>query len=165
MSVPAISRRNNRRCFYLSSLPTTVYKKYRKLLRRNLDKFSICYLHSLSLHADTNNAGLIHALPTSSVSKVHKTHSTGLEPRTFFGFVTLFPSRPRRNKRLRSWRLSSTVLSFRATESISTGALTPTLFRGCGLCLWNIIFETTLVLVPCFYRAWFLSYINRPHPV
>jgi hypothetical protein len=66
--------------FYHHYLP-----KYRKYLYWNSNSeqvFWVCDLCSFSLLAETSNAGIIYVLLPSLVTKVQKTSSPGLKPRT-----------------------------------------------------------------------------------
>jgi hypothetical protein len=64
----------------------------------------------------------------------------GSNPGQLFEVVTFFLQSPHQNKLHWSWRCSSIMLSFRATETTFTR--NRTVFRGCGLCSRNLLAET-----------------------
>jgi hypothetical protein len=85
-------------------------------------------LCSCNLHAETNNSGLGAVFLLCLVSELQKPSSPGLESRSFSGLWPSFLQSPRRHKQLLSWRRSSIVLSFRATETTLTGTRTSDIF-------------------------------------
>jgi hypothetical protein len=96
---------------------------------RTKDSFQVCNLSSCNLLADTNKFCQGSVLLSRLFSDPQKPSSSGLEPRTVFGVMVFVPaiSSP---KQLCSWRRSSIVLSFRATETALTENRTEVTFCG-----------------------------------
>jgi hypothetical protein len=129
---------------------------------RTQDIFRVCDLSSCNLLAETNKFCLGAFFFSCFVYGLQKSSSSGFEPRTVFGVVIFV--------HVISLPIQTTlvmapffiVLSLRAIENFFAGNRTQGSFRGCNLCLCNILFETNKFVPGAVLLSCLVSELQKP---
>jgi hypothetical protein len=101
---------------------------------------------------NSNSSLVLCAVLSCLIFELLKLFSSGLEPSTVFGFMTLVPVMffP---KQVLPWHVSSLVLIFLASETIFLSSRTQYIFQGCVPCpVISSPKQTPSVLAQFFYR-------------